>query len=1375
MGRADAAATQYTILLKDNPNALGYNFWDVTHAFFQAGKTKEITALAKETIRPSIGRGFRPNFAENVAQECIRSNYPQGAAEIYEKMLEVNPNNINMYAELASAYTAAGNREKAIQFLRTKLEANGSAILKDRNAQTQMTQKLIELYKASGELDVLRGEYERRLTEKPDDTSQIYLVALMRIENGDIEGAEPLVNQLLDDMSVTNREWFNKLADTYRAVGDREREVRLLDRAIQKLSLWDTYGKSEMYEKLGTAQAQQGDKEKARDSFRKMGSTRLMAYGGGMSFWQKNDIANQFMQHEMWEDAEAMYTEVINDLSANQYFRQQAQEQLMEIERRKSGLQTTTRLTEKTEDMNLSRQRMLAEQFMNQAELGKATELYKQIIAAMPEDLESRAQLARIYSRQDKHEAAITEWKTLLEADPQNTKYQDGLVNAYQSADKTDEAIKLAQEFIGAEESGIHYARLAKIYASIDRVDEAIAIYQKAIDINPGDKNVYQELAQLYIQKEKFEAAEKMFQTAIEYTGQPWERQQIERQLMELYRRQGKLEEMLQKAESEGTLSFEIQKERAQNYASQGEWEQAAAAYKKAMDMTTQSWERNEVARTLIKVYTQLGQIDTAIGLYETLSRSSAGGIYINWSGPTGFQIHFSDGDEARESLINAYQGRGKLGDLLSYFEERGEKTAENPSRLEMTAQIHRARGNYAKAAESYQALSKIQPGNIQSFYHAAAAHNKNDEPELAQTILNEGEAALSVNTQWNQDMWHLLALGSICFEGELYNSAIKLINEAIIHSGSFGSGVHERQRIYRLLARSYLGAERYEEAVEAYQQVENIAQDHEMRQMARDGIRRAYRAGNLHEKLVAERAQVVEDNPEDPDAHFALAEAYELGDMHDKAIAAYERADELNPNSTVILDPLAKLYTDTDPEKAKVLYKHLLELIDQPHDRVQKRQLLTGVYKKLGELDTASAELRDIVGTATEKFERDATLRSLWGLYDDDERKSERVAIFEKLAPQIEEKTTLYELLGDAYKAVNNKEKANAAYTQWVEFRQGEIDGQEHTWGYYNLANQLLEKGIMPEKALEFAKRVTQTHPDPHYDAMLGEAYLLNGQYEESEENFRRALSNPDLAFDTETIWPHLKRTGKNVKNEEHFIKLMEILTETLLLETTERMHANLVLATFYHERNQSEKAERYMRKSGVVPENAWWILGPFDNAGRVGYNTPYISEEVVEIDMTAAYEGKDGKIRWEQRADETLDGTVDFASIFGFGDLNPALENMAQPNPQLGTVLAYTWTTVNVPDERGARIWISAHNPAKIWFNGKEVAAINQGQQPMFDNQRTVPVTLQAGKNNILVKLSGRRWGWKLQLWLTDVDGFPFEDLEYMNLPTIQESVEE
>ena len=134
------------------------------------------------------------------------------------------------------------------------------------------------------------------------------------------------------------------------------------------------------------------------------------------------------MQHEMWDDAEALFTEIINDLSAQRWNREQAQRQLMEIKRRRDGLAGTTRLTEKTQEMNVGTQRALAQQYMQRNQLKKAVEIYEQIAIAMPEDLESRANLATIYSRQNKHDKSIDAWKALLEADPENTKYQDGLV-----------------------------------------------------------------------------------------------------------------------------------------------------------------------------------------------------------------------------------------------------------------------------------------------------------------------------------------------------------------------------------------------------------------------------------------------------------------------------------------------------------------------------------------------------------------------------------------------------------------------------------------------------------------------------------------------------------------------------------------------------------------------------------------------------------------------------------------------------------------------------------------------------------------------------------------------------------------------------------
>ena len=152
----------------------------------------------------------------------------------------------------------------------------------------------------------------------------------------------------------------------------------------------------------------------------------------------------------------------------------------------------------------------------------------------------------------------------------------------------------------------------------------------------------------------------------------------------------------------------------------------------------------------------------------------------------------------------------------------RARKTVENPTRLEINRRKSTGRvGDYVAAAPSYQALAKAQPGNVRSFYYAAAAFNKNGEQELVQTMLDEGEAALSADMQWNQDPWRLTALGSICVEGELYNPAIKLIEDAIMYAGRYGGGGHERQQLYNMLAQSYLGMERYEEAMNAYQELE--------------------------------------------------------------------------------------------------------------------------------------------------------------------------------------------------------------------------------------------------------------------------------------------------------------------------------------------------------------------------------------------------------------------------------------------------------------------------------------------------------------------------------------------------------------------------
>ena len=668
---------------------------------------------------------------------------PEAAAEIYEKIIEAQPNQTYNYRYLASAYAAAGEREKAIQLLRKRLEVG------EIQSEVDTILLLADFYKTSGELEDFIVEYEAKLAEKPTEKILLYLVASMKIMANDLEGADTLVYQLFDDTDApVNTRWLNSLAVAYRRADDRARELRLLETAVkapEQLHLWSI---SETYQKLGAAYAGKGEKEKAQNAFRKMGTIRIMLTGNNT--WERRRIAQTYMQHEMWDDAEAFFTEIINDLTVQAYDREQAQDQLMTIQQRRLGLETTTQLTQKIQKMDIGTQRALAKEYMRRGETKRAMEIYEYIAKAIPEDLESRAQLATLYSRQNDYDRATDTWKALLEADPENTKYQDGLVATYQSFGKIDKAFELAQQYVEANTgSGVHYTRLAKLYADEDRVDEAIAAYNKSVELAPGDGHIYHELAGLHFRKDDTDGAEKALQAAIQYTGQAWERRNIERELIEHYHRQGKLEEMLAQAETDGTLTFEMQRERAQRYRNAGKLEKSVNAYKKALDMTSDSYDRRRINQDLLDIYVKLDKTDAAIEAYEAIASVSSD----SW---------------ARQTLIDAYKNEGKLAQLRTFFESRREKAADDPAVIEMVAEIYWKANDYEKAAEAYKALSKVQPSNVNSFYYAAAALNKNEQPELAKETLNQGEAALSVSNQ-KTSMYFLRTLGNICLDGDMY------------------------------------------------------------------------------------------------------------------------------------------------------------------------------------------------------------------------------------------------------------------------------------------------------------------------------------------------------------------------------------------------------------------------------------------------------------------------------------------------------------------------------------------------------------------------------------------------------------------------------
>ena len=341
-GQAKDAVDQYMVLLKDTPNALGYNYLEAIGTFIQAGKVDELVSITKGMIAPSVGQNFGQQFARSAAGACIRSDNPKAAIEIYEQLIEVYPNQTRTYQDLASAYIAAGEREKAIQLLRGRLATGSTA------SQVETVLKLADLYlyEASGELEGLTAEYTAKLTEKPEDPALLYLVASMKIAANNLEAAKPLINRLLKVPPTARKlSWLNRLAEVYRASGDRDWELRLLESAVEGVDPKASSRLSETYRKLATAYDHKGEKEKAQNTFRKMGALRL--WQRSVRYWEKEEIAKIYIQHDMLEDAEALLIDLLNDFSVRSLTRRQAEQQLKKIKRRRAFLEIKNRVTSK--------------------------------------------------------------------------------------------------------------------------------------------------------------------------------------------------------------------------------------------------------------------------------------------------------------------------------------------------------------------------------------------------------------------------------------------------------------------------------------------------------------------------------------------------------------------------------------------------------------------------------------------------------------------------------------------------------------------------------------------------------------------------------------------------------------------------------------------------------------------------------------------------------------------------------------------------------------------------------------------------------------------------------------------------------------------
>lgn len=153
-----------------------------------------------------------------------------------------------------------------------------------------------------------------------------------------------------------------------------------------------------------------------------------------------------------------------------------------------------------------------------------------------------------------------------------------------------------------------------------------------------------------------------------------------------------------------------------------------------------------------------------------------------------------------------------------------------------------------------------------------------------------------------------------------------------------------------------------------------------------------------------------------------------------------------------------------------------------------------------------------------------------------------------------------------------------------------------------------------------------------------------------------------------------------------------------------------------------------------------SWYLIGPFDNTNKQGFDVAYPPEQ--EVELAKKYPGKQSEVGWVAHTTE---------DDYGLVDLNTAL------GKHKGAI-AFAWTEFTADKARDVELRLGCINANKIWLNGELLTSNHVYHANMFIDQYVGRGRLKAGRNEILVLIAQNEqtepWAqdWKFQLRVCD-----------------------
>jgi tetratricopeptide (TPR) repeat protein len=190
-------------------------------------------------------------------------------------------------------------------------------------------------------------------------------------------------------------------------------------------------------------------------------------------------------------------------------------------------------------------------------------------------------------------------------------------------------------------------------------------------------------------------------------------------------------------------------------------------------------------------------------------------------------------------------------------------------------------------------------------------------------------------------------------------------------------------------------------------------------------------------------------------------------------------------------------------------------------------------------------------------------------------------------------------------------------------------------------------------------------------------------------------------------------------------------------------RAHATLLLADARKKRGDIGGADAIRAKLGFV--EAWLVVGPFDNSGGAGLDTPFQPElEATQpVVPGRSFDGKARAVRYRALV-QGSGATVDFGEL-------------VRPREQVcGYALAFVEARPGTKTPRDLGLWVGASGAFKVFWDGAEILK-DAAVRGIDEGRHAVTVKLGAGPHRLLVKACGDANAPAIAVRLADAKGAP------------------